>query len=181
MVIGAAETAGEAAMIKVTEEEESNEPWPRMVKEEEESDAAALAPVKREEQKPDEVMQVLVKREEPDEESPLERGGGATGGTQTCDPAEKRLKADAVCDKYEGHLVEIDRLAKENSSLKGEVEKWKMDQKFLKEDNERVKYYTRLPHFQVLIGLLTSIWPTHVPSQQITVTFSDAFPDTRAP
>lgn len=32
MVIGAAKTAGEAAMIKVTEEEESNEAWPRMVK-----------------------------------------------------------------------------------------------------------------------------------------------------
>lgn len=34
-----------------------------------------------------------------------------------------------------------------------------MDQKFLKENNERVKYYTGLPYFQVLIGLLTSIWP----------------------
>lgn len=34
-----------------------------------------------------------------------------------------------------------------------------MDQKFLKRDNERVKYYTGLTHFQVLIGLLTSIWP----------------------
>lgn len=162
--IGAVETAGEGVLILVKEEEGSNEAWPVTMKEEVDSDAAALMPVKREEQRMGEVMQVLVKREEPDEEFQFptqhrEGGEGATGGTQTCEPAGKRLRADCVCDKCEGHLVEIDRLSKENTSLRGEVEKWKMDQKFLKEDNERVKYYTGLPHFQVLIGLLTSIWP----------------------
>lgn len=102
------------------------------------------------------------------------------GSAQTCEPAEKRLKADCVCEKCETHFVELNRLSKENASLKAEVGKWKMDQKFLKEDNERVKYYTGLPHFQVLIGLHTSIW-LHVSPQQTAVTVPDALPDTRVP
>lgn len=142
--------AGEGVlMIQVKEEEASNEAL-LVVKEEEDSDAVAIMPVKREEQKLSELMQVLVKMEESDEEylfliQNSEGGEGATDGAQTCKPAEKKLKADCVCDKCEGHLVELNRLSKENAFLKAEVDKWKMDQKFLKEDNERVKYYTGLP------------------------------------
>lgn len=58
--VAAAETAGERVVIQVKEEEESNEALPVTVKEEEDSDAAAL--------RTGEVMQVLGKREEPDEE-----------------------------------------------------------------------------------------------------------------
>lgn len=60
--------AGEGQLIQVKEEEACIEAWPVVVKEEENSDAAALVPVKGEEQKVGEVMQVLVKMEESDEE-----------------------------------------------------------------------------------------------------------------
>lgn len=159
-------TPTEIAPMPIKEEEETGEMLLTVVKQEDESDEAApMSMTEEEEEETGEVVPVLVKEEEEamDEMAsvPVQQSGeeeeGATGGTEACGPAEKRPSTE--CDLCECRLAEINRLTKENTTLKCELEKWKMDQQFLKDDNERVKYYTGLPHFQVLIGLLTCIWP----------------------
>ncbi|XP_051505666.1 uncharacterized protein LOC127412967 [Myxocyprinus asiaticus] len=55
--------------------------------------------------------------------------------------------------------VEINRLLKENRRLKEELSQKKMEEDFLKDDDVKVRYYTGLPCFAVLMGVLTQLLP----------------------
>lgn len=76
----------------------------------------------------------------------------------------KALKGDRTkeCDFCGLRRTEINRLLEENRALKSELEKYKMEEQFLKDDNEKVKYYTGLPDFEFLMTLLTTVKP-HLP------------------
>uniref|UniRef100_A0A1A7YCP9 THAP-type domain-containing protein n=1 Tax=Iconisemion striatum TaxID=60296 RepID=A0A1A7YCP9_9TELE len=63
------------------------------------------------------------------------------------------------CDFCQLRRDEINRLLEENRALKCELSQRKLDEHFLKDDDVKVKYYTGLPHFEVLIGLLASVEP----------------------
>ncbi|XP_051576447.1 uncharacterized protein LOC127453791 [Myxocyprinus asiaticus] len=55
--------------------------------------------------------------------------------------------------------AEINRLFKENRRLKEELSQKKIDEDFLKDDDVKVRYYTGLPCFAVLMGMLTQLLP----------------------
>ncbi len=55
--------------------------------------------------------------------------------------------------------AEIDRLLEGNRTLKHELDQRKMGEQFLKDDNVKVKYYTGLPHFEVVMGVLACVGP----------------------
>ncbi|XP_051733486.1 uncharacterized protein zgc:113019 [Ctenopharyngodon idella] len=55
--------------------------------------------------------------------------------------------------------AEINRLLEENRRLKEELSQKKMDEDFLKDDDVKVTYYTGLPCFAVLMGVLTQLLP----------------------
>lgn len=57
---------------------------------------------------------------------------------------------------------EIDHLLKENRKLRKELAKKNMGEDSFKEDNAKVKYYTGLPCFVILMGVLTQLLP-HLP------------------
>ncbi|KAK9978567.1 hypothetical protein ABG768_020312 [Culter alburnus] len=57
-------------------------------------------------------------------------------------------------------LNEIIRLQEENRKLKGELSKKALDEKFLKDNDSKVKYYTGLPSFSLLMGVLMQIIPS---------------------
>ncbi|KAK7925875.1 hypothetical protein WMY93_008185 [Mugilogobius chulae] len=59
-----------------------------------------------------------------------------------------------VCDQ---NRKEIDRLLQENRELKSELKKRELNEEFLKDNTEKVKYYTGLPCFAVLISLFRNV------------------------
>lgn len=56
--------------------------------------------------------------------------------------------------------AEINRLLEENRRLKKELAQKTMDEDFFKEDDSKVRFYTGLPSFAVLMGILDQIFPT---------------------
>uniref|UniRef100_A0A8D0A6E8 THAP-type domain-containing protein n=1 Tax=Sander lucioperca TaxID=283035 RepID=A0A8D0A6E8_SANLU len=57
-------------------------------------------------------------------------------------------------------LKEIIRLQEENRKLKGELSKKALDENFLKDNDSKVKYYTGLPSFSLLMVVLMQIIPS---------------------
>ncbi|XP_051956038.1 uncharacterized protein LOC127625029 [Xyrauchen texanus] len=57
-------------------------------------------------------------------------------------------------------LKEIIRLQEDNRKLKGELSKKALDEIFLKDNDSKVKYYTGLPSFSLLMGVLIQIIPS---------------------
>uniref|UniRef100_A0A8C9XBM5 THAP-type domain-containing protein n=1 Tax=Sander lucioperca TaxID=283035 RepID=A0A8C9XBM5_SANLU len=57
-------------------------------------------------------------------------------------------------------LKEIIRLQEENRKLKGELSKKALDENILKDNDSKVKYYTGLPSFSLLMGVLMQIIPS---------------------
>ncbi|CAL8331783.1 unnamed protein product [Merluccius merluccius] len=81
-----------------------------------------------------------------------EEAVGETGG----EPAFKEL---TECDFCGYRRAEINRLLNENRELKCALAKQRMDEESLKEDDAKVKYYTGLPYFGLLMGLLSTVMP----------------------
>ncbi|XP_067277025.1 uncharacterized protein [Pseudorasbora parva] len=73
------------------------------------------------------------------------------------DGVDQRLMTE--CDFCQRRRDEINRLMEENRALKCELSHRKMDEHFLKDDNVKVKYYTGLPHFEVVMGVLACVEP----------------------
>ncbi|XP_059902903.1 uncharacterized protein LOC132453873 [Gadus macrocephalus] len=80
-----------------------------------------------------------------------EAAGEAGGG-----PAPKEM---IECDFCGYRRAEINRLLKENRELKCALAKRNMDEESLKEDNMKVKYYTGLPCFGLLMSMLSTVMP----------------------
>lgn len=57
-------------------------------------------------------------------------------------------------------LKEMARLQEENRKLKEELSKKKLDEDFLKDNDVKVKFYTGLPSFALLMGVLMQISPS---------------------
>ncbi|KAG7257696.1 hypothetical protein CRUP_001750, partial [Coryphaenoides rupestris] len=72
---------------------------------------------------------------------------------------EPVLKELSECDFCRYRRTEINRLLNENRELKCALAKRKMDEESLKEDDAKVKYYTGLPCFGLLMGLLSTVMP----------------------
>ncbi|XP_041949697.1 uncharacterized protein LOC121709990 isoform X1 [Alosa sapidissima] len=64
------------------------------------------------------------------------------------------------CTKCALRTKEIIRLQEENRKLKGALSKKALDENFLKNNDLKVKYYTGLPSFSLLMGVLMQIIPS---------------------
>ncbi len=102
-----------------------------------------------------------------------ENEGEAMGGAEVCEPAEKRPMTE--CDFCEFRCTEMNRLLKENRALKCELDKRKVSEPFLKDDNVKVMYYTGLPHFEVLMSLLACVVPYQPQSDKVLLPFQMRF------
>lgn len=91
-----------------------------------------------------------------DEWADVEAAEDEEGGNQAEDePAVKRQRAE--CQFCESNSAEINRLLQENRKLRCELNKRKMDEDFLKGDTNKVKYYTGIPCFAILLSLFTNV------------------------
>lgn len=63
------------------------------------------------------------------------------------------------CSSCSYSNAEIKCLLEENRKLKEELSQMKMDEDFLKDDDVKVTFYTGLPCFAVLMGVLTQLLP----------------------
>lgn len=89
------------------------------------------------------------------------------------DGADQRLLTE--CDFCQRRRDEIDRLLEENRALKCELGQRKMDEHFLKNDNVKVKYYTGLPHLEVVMGVLACVGPYLTQSTKVLSPFQMLF------
>lgn len=89
------------------------------------------------------------------------------------DGADQRLMTE--CDFCQRRRDEIDRLLEENRALKCELSQRKMDEHFLKDDNVKVKYYTGLPHLEVVMGVLACVEPYVTQSIKVLSPFQMLF------
>ncbi|XP_076734740.1 uncharacterized protein LOC143414373 [Maylandia zebra] len=64
------------------------------------------------------------------------------------------------CKMCSLRLQEIAHLQEENLILQKELSKRKLDMEFLKDNNSKVKFYTGLPSFALLMGVLQQISPS---------------------
>lgn len=67
----------------------------------------------------------------------------------------KRKKTE--CELCEQWKLEINRLQEENQELKSKLRKRELNEDFLKNDSEKVKYYTGLPCFAILLLLFNNV------------------------
>ncbi|XP_076137437.1 uncharacterized protein LOC143119707 [Alosa pseudoharengus] len=79
------------------------------------------------------------------------------------------------CDFCQRRRAEINRLLEENRTLKCELGQRKMDENFLKDDNVKVKYYTGLPHLEVVMGVLACAGPYMTQSSKVLSPFQMLF------
>ncbi|XP_049914484.1 uncharacterized protein LOC126398881 [Epinephelus moara] len=79
------------------------------------------------------------------------------------------------CDFCQHRRAEIDRLLEENRALKCELEERKMDEQFLKDNNVKVKYYTGLPDFEVVMGVLACVGPYLTQTSRVLSPFQMLF------
>ncbi|XP_016100839.1 uncharacterized protein [Sinocyclocheilus grahami] len=77
--------------------------------------------------------------------------------TETDKPAAKRLRAE--CQFCEQSSAELSRLLQENRELRSELNKFKMDEEFFKDNTEKVRYYTGLPCFAIVMSMFTTVKP----------------------
>ncbi|XP_041914482.1 uncharacterized protein LOC121679845 isoform X2 [Alosa sapidissima] len=86
------------------------------------------------------------------------------------DGADQTLLTE--CDFCQRRRAEINRLLEENRTLKCELGQRKMDEHFLKDDNVKVKYYTGLPHLEVVMGVLACVGPYMTQSSKVLSPFN---------
>ncbi|XP_077057551.1 uncharacterized protein LOC143710491 [Siphateles boraxobius] len=72
---------------------------------------------------------------------------------------EDNNREQQECSFCSHRRAEINRLLDENRTLKEELSQKKMDEHFFKDDDVKVKYYTGLPCFAVLMGVLQQLLP----------------------
>lgn len=78
------------------------------------------------------------------------------GGNQAeVDMPVKRQRRE--CQFCERNSAEVNRLLQENRELRCELNKRKMDEDFLKGDTNKVRYYTGIPCFAILLSLFTTV------------------------
>ncbi|KAG5277764.1 hypothetical protein AALO_G00091130 [Alosa alosa] len=76
-----------------------------------------------------------------------ETGGGGVGGERS------------ECEFCSVRRDQINRLLAENQELRYELERRRFDELFLEEDDDKVRYYTGLQCFAVLMGILQHVLP----------------------
>ncbi|KAK2883936.1 hypothetical protein Q8A67_017573 [Cirrhinus molitorella] len=97
----------------------------------------------------------------------LDVAGQMKDEAATADDASQMNEVDSndnAAEKQECHLcscrcAEINRLLEENRRLKEELARKNMDEDSFKDDDAKVKYYTGLPCFALLMGVLTQLLP----------------------
>ncbi|XP_042352856.1 uncharacterized protein LOC121950801 [Plectropomus leopardus] len=72
-------------------------------------------------------------------------------------PTAKRQRTE--CQFCERSSAEINRLLQENRELRCELNKRKMDENFLEANTDKVRYYTGLPCFAILVALFNNVKP----------------------
>ncbi|XP_012688415.2 uncharacterized protein LOC105904989 [Clupea harengus] len=101
--------------------------------------------------------------EELQEHGEHDQSEDTTGGTDDSGRGEPEAKrARPECESCSRRRERINRLLAENEELRYELERLKMNEYFLEEDDEKVRYYTGLQCFAVLMGVLTHVLP-HLP------------------
>ncbi|XP_076135036.1 uncharacterized protein LOC143117291 [Alosa pseudoharengus] len=73
--------------------------------------------------------------------------------------AEQPVMTSAECEFCTSRQALIVSLLEENRQLKEELEGYRMDERFLRGDDEKVKYYTGLPNFAIFQAMLLNILP----------------------
>ncbi|KAG5277139.1 hypothetical protein AALO_G00113970 [Alosa alosa] len=73
--------------------------------------------------------------------------------------AEQPVMTSAECEFCTSRQALIVSLLEENRHLKEELEEYRMDERFLRGDDEKVKYYTGLPNFAIFQAMLLNILP----------------------
>nr|XP_055024600.1 uncharacterized protein LOC129414559 [Misgurnus anguillicaudatus] len=63
------------------------------------------------------------------------------------------------CQFCERNSAEINRLLQENRELRSELNKRKMDEEFFKGNTNKVRYYTGIPCFAILLSVFTNVKP----------------------
>ncbi|XP_022518560.2 uncharacterized protein LOC103044012 [Astyanax mexicanus] len=109
--------------------------------------------------KMDETPGVDAKRPEVDEAAPGSEVDEAAPGSEVDEVASKdNAEGQLECGFCSHRNDEINRLLEENRKLKEELSRKKMDEQFF-HDDVMVRYYTGLPCFAVLKGVLTQLLP----------------------
>ncbi|XP_038138972.1 uncharacterized protein LOC119782193 [Cyprinodon tularosa] len=100
------------------------------------------------------------------EETPGEELSKAADSDEEHDLASKRQQIE--CHLCEERREEINRLLQENRKLRSELNKKQLDTDFFKDDTKKVKYYTGLPCFVILLSLFNTIRPFLSESKKIS-------------
>ncbi|XP_063070700.1 uncharacterized protein LOC134461770 [Engraulis encrasicolus] len=100
---------------------------------------------------------------------PVETPGGASAPAGLEDEADQGLVTE--CDFCQRRRDEINWLREENMALKLELGQTKMDERSLKDDDVRVKYYTGLPDAEVFMALLATLLPFMTQSSRMLSPF----------
>lgn len=73
--------------------------------------------------------------------------------------AEQPVMTSAECEFCTSRQALIICLLEENRQLKEELEEYRMDESFLRGDDDKVKYYTGFPNFAIFQAILLNILP----------------------
>ncbi|XP_044051317.1 uncharacterized protein LOC122875828 [Siniperca chuatsi] len=77
--------------------------------------------------------------------------------TETDKSAAKRLRVEyQFCEQSSAELT---RVLQENRELRSELNKLKMDEEFFRDNTEKVRYYTGLPCFAILLSMFATVKP----------------------
>ncbi|CAI5680122.1 unnamed protein product [Oreochromis niloticus] len=77
-----------------------------------------------------------------------------------------RQTKDCVC--CEQSRAEVNRLLEENRKLQSQLKKTELNENFLKDDTEKVRYYTGLPCFVILLAVFNNVKAFLPASQKLT-------------
>ncbi|MEQ2195882.1 hypothetical protein XENOCAPTIV_019757 [Xenoophorus captivus] len=120
-----------------------------------------LAQVLETEETPEEIhiedtLEEAIEEEQVVEETPRQELSEAADGEEE-EPAAKRQQTE--CQLCEQRRAGINRLLQENRKLRSELNKKQLNQDFFKDDTRKVKYYTGLPCFVILLSLFNTVRP----------------------
>lgn len=101
-----------------------------------------------------------VQKTEPDESPPPDETPPPHDTLQTSMIDVSTLLEQEECSFCVCRRAEINRLLEENRRLKKELSQKTMDEEFFKDDDTKVRFYTGLPSFAVLMGILDQVFPT---------------------
>ncbi|MEQ2297647.1 hypothetical protein AMECASPLE_036703 [Ameca splendens] len=124
-----------------------------------------IAQVIETEENPEEIhiedtLEEAIEEEQVVEETPRQELSEAADGEEeelVHEPAAKRQQIG--CQLCEKRRAEINRLLQGNRELRSGLNKKQLDQDFFKDDTRKVKYYTGLPCFVILLSLFNTVRP----------------------